>query len=93
MRIGQVRETKQVGIGENRSGLPGEIGQDRSELVKTGSKLGQIGRNVPRNTKIPREEEGFEISGARKRHIHLREKGERNRHKTVTTIWCMFDSA
>ena len=45
-----------VGIGENRSGLPGEMGQNRSELVKTGSKLGKIGRNVPRNTKNPREE-------------------------------------
>ena len=37
-------ETKQVEIGENRSGLPGKnIGQNKSELVKTGSKLGQIG--------------------------------------------------
>ena len=43
-------------MGENRSGLPGEIGQNGSELVKTGGKLGQIGRNVPRNTTIPREE-------------------------------------
>ena len=55
MKIGQVRPVN-VGIGENRSGLPGKIGQNRSELVKTGSKLGQIGRNVPRNTKIPKEE-------------------------------------
>ena len=36
--------------------MPGEIGENRSELVKTGPKSGQIGRNVPRNTKIPREE-------------------------------------
>ena len=55
-------ETKQVKIGENRSGLHGEIGRNRenrsdlpgknrSELVKTGPKLGQIEPHVPRNTK------------------------------------------
>ena len=32
---------EEVGIGENRSGLPGKIGQNRSELAKTGSKFGQ----------------------------------------------------
>ena len=41
-----------VGISENRSGLPGEIGQNNSALVKTGSKLGQIGQNGPSEHQI-----------------------------------------
>ena len=35
--------------GSGDSGLPGEIGQNRSELVKTRPKLGQIEPNVLRN--------------------------------------------
>ena len=55
MKIGQVRPANRSEWVKNRSCLPGEIGQNRSELVKTGSKSGQIARNVPRTTKIPRE--------------------------------------
>ena len=53
VKIGQVRPANRL---EKSSGLPGKIGQNISELVKTGSKLGQIRRALPRNTKIPREE-------------------------------------
>ena len=54
--MGSCCETKSVEIGENRSGLPCETGPKRSELVKTGPKFSQIEPDVPRNTKIPREE-------------------------------------
>ena len=45
-----------VGTSENRSGLPGEIGQNKSGLVKTGSQFGQFGQNGPSEHKIPGEE-------------------------------------
>ena len=50
------RETKK---GENRSGPQGKRGKNRSELVKQShlrSKLDLLEPNVPRNTKIAREE-------------------------------------
>ena len=50
MKIGQVRAANRLEIDENGPGLPNEVGQNKSELVKTGSKLGQIGRDVTRKT-------------------------------------------
>ena len=42
----------------------------RSELVKTGPKLGQIGPHVPRNTKIPKEEASKSRYFFDKRRLH-----------------------
>ena len=48
------RYTVQLRI-ENRSGPPGEIGQNRLELDKTGSNSGRIEPDVPQDTRIPAE--------------------------------------
>ena len=64
-----------------------KIGQNKSELVKTGSKSGQIGRNVPRNTKIPRE-------AASKSRKFLTKKGSMvGRLNAVTCFWYALEPA